>query len=149
MENGTTLTNEPSGREIRTPSSAWRSRADAWEFLGYAFKQLTKGPDGHAGLKAQAAQALGLLQALELYWAAPGLPVVGQLRNALDRAPTASALNFSMAFPEAWTGTVVSPARGRSKGASGGQARSRRRRTAGRGNRHKTGRDSRCSSSMT
>jgi arginine decarboxylase len=101
MENGSTLTNEPSGREIRTPSSAWRSRADAWEFLGYAFKQLTKGPDGHVGLKAQAAQALGLLQALELYWAAPGLPVVGQLRNALDRGAYSFGLELLNGIPEA------------------------------------------------
>ncbi|MCZ9884002.1 aminotransferase class I/II-fold pyridoxal phosphate-dependent enzyme [Arthrobacter sp. B2a2-09] len=99
MENVTTLpqqstlpkrnpvTNEPPKREIGTPSSAWRSRADAWEFLGYAFKQLTKGGSGtssHSGLQGQAVQALRLLQTIELYWAAPGLAAVASLRACLD-----------------------------------------------------------------
>lgn len=104
MENGTTLpattslsnstpmirrislNNEAPRREIGTPSSAWRSRADAWEFLGYAFKQLTKGGPGtsHSGLKDQAVQALLLLQALELYWAAPGPAALAPLRGCVD-----------------------------------------------------------------
>ncbi|WP_427131130.1 hypothetical protein [Pseudarthrobacter sp. S9] len=37
---------QPLSREIGTPSRAWRSRADAWEFLGYALKQLTMSKRG-------------------------------------------------------------------------------------------------------
>ncbi|MCA4135336.1 aminotransferase class I/II-fold pyridoxal phosphate-dependent enzyme [Arthrobacter sp. M4] len=80
---------EAAPNDVDTPSSAWRSRADSWEFLGYAFRQLAKGrtrPGGQAAntaLKAQARQALSLLHAVELYWAAPGQAAVGQLRAAL------------------------------------------------------------------
>ncbi|MGO4586302.1 aminotransferase class I/II-fold pyridoxal phosphate-dependent enzyme [Arthrobacter sp. 2RAF6] len=82
----TTLTKR-SQRDIGTPSSAWRSRADAWEFLGYAFKQLAKGRPGtpsRSGLQDQAVQALRLLQAMELYWAAPGLASVARLLGCVD-----------------------------------------------------------------
>ncbi|WP_404501334.1 aminotransferase class I/II-fold pyridoxal phosphate-dependent enzyme [Arthrobacter sp. GAS37] len=82
----TTLTKR-SLRDIGTPSSAWRSRADAWEFLGYAFKQLAKGGPGtrsHTGLQDQAIQALRLLQAVELYWAAPGLAALVPLFDCVD-----------------------------------------------------------------
>ncbi len=74
-------------QDIRTPSSAWRSRADAWEFLGYAFKQLAKGGPGtqsRSGLQDQAVQALRLLQAMELYWAAPGLAALATLLDCVD-----------------------------------------------------------------
>ncbi|WP_426299728.1 aminotransferase class I/II-fold pyridoxal phosphate-dependent enzyme [Arthrobacter sp. R-11] len=82
---------EAGPKDVETPSSAWRSRADSWEFLGYAFKQLAKGHAGaavrvanSAALITQARQALSLLHAVELYWAAPGQTAVGQLRAALD-----------------------------------------------------------------
>ncbi|WP_120522183.1 aminotransferase class I/II-fold pyridoxal phosphate-dependent enzyme [Arthrobacter celericrescens] len=81
---------EAAPKDVGTPSSAWRSRADAWEFLGYAFKQLAKSRTGtgdetaNAALAEQAARALSLLHAVELYWAAPGQAAVGQLRAALD-----------------------------------------------------------------
>ncbi|MEZ2388507.1 aminotransferase class I/II-fold pyridoxal phosphate-dependent enzyme [bacterium RCC_150] len=81
---GSTLAAQPSRREISTPSSAWRARADAWEFLGYAFKQLAKGRPGMSSrteLQGQAIQALQLLQSIELYWAAPGLDSVAALRD--------------------------------------------------------------------
>ncbi|BAS16100.1 hypothetical protein AHiyo8_44030 [Arthrobacter sp. Hiyo8] len=71
------VNSQPPRQDIQTPSSAWRSRADAWEFLGYAFKQLAKGGQGiqsRSGLQDQAVQALRLLQAMELYWAARGSP---------------------------------------------------------------------------
>ncbi len=81
------VNNQLPKRDIGTPSSAWRSRADAWEFLGYAFKQLAKGGTGTpslAGLQDQAVQALLLLQAMELYWAAPGLASVAPLLGCVD-----------------------------------------------------------------
>ncbi|MEO8284675.1 MAG: ornithine decarboxylase, partial [Pseudarthrobacter sp.] len=75
---------DPQDREVGTPSRAWRARADAWEFLGYAFKQLTVGRPGgpsYSSLQAQLRRTLGLLEAIELYWAVPGLAAVAQLRN--------------------------------------------------------------------
>ncbi|WP_253257444.1 beta-eliminating lyase-related protein [Arthrobacter sp. Hiyo1] len=81
------VNSQPPRQDIQTPSSAWRSRADAWEFLGYAFKQLAKGGQGiqsRSGLQDQAVQALRLLQAMELYWAAPGLAALAPLLNCMD-----------------------------------------------------------------
>ncbi|MBO1269125.1 aminotransferase class I/II-fold pyridoxal phosphate-dependent enzyme [Arthrobacter cavernae] len=81
------MNNESSCPEIGTPSRAWRSRADAWEFLGYALKQLAMGRHGgssDSGLQAQVGRAFGLLQAVELYWAAPGLEALAQLRGHVD-----------------------------------------------------------------
>ncbi len=75
---------QPLSREIGTPSRAWRSRADAWEFLGYALKQLTmskRGGPSYDSLQSQVRRTLGLLQAIELYWAAPGLATVAQLHE--------------------------------------------------------------------
>jgi arginine decarboxylase len=97
MENGSTVNNQAANREIGTPSSAWRSRSDAWEFLGYAFRQLTKARPGtspDSGLKAQARQALGLLQAIELYWALPGLDTVARLWAALESGKYRSGLEL-------------------------------------------------------
>ncbi len=81
------VNSQPPRQDIQTPSSAWRSRADAWEFLGYAFKQLAKGGQGMqslSGLQDQAVQALRLLQAMELYWAGPGLAALAPLLNCMD-----------------------------------------------------------------
>ncbi|WP_308113923.1 beta-eliminating lyase-related protein [Arthrobacter sp. ISL-30] len=91
------MNNQAANREIGTPSSAWRSRSDAWEFLGYAFKQLTKARPGtspDSGLKAQAGQALGLLQAIELYWSTPGLDAVARLQAALESGEYRSGLEL-------------------------------------------------------
>jgi arginine decarboxylase len=91
------------GTEISTPSRAWRVRADAWDFLGYAMKQLTAtafsagqaapakamipgnaGPAGkQSGLKDQVRRALLLLETIELYWAYPGLQTLARLRGSI------------------------------------------------------------------
>lgn len=58
-----------------TPSNVWRLRTDAWEYLGYAAKQL---PDlAHSGMDAKRLLAevihqLRVLEAVETYWAVPG-----------------------------------------------------------------------------
>lgn len=91
------VNNQTPGREIGTPSSAWRSRADAWEFLGYAFKQLAKGGPGtpsHSGLRDQTVQALRLLQATELYWAAPGIAALAPLLACVDSGDYAAGLEM-------------------------------------------------------
>ncbi|MGX9899142.1 hypothetical protein ACW0JT_03230 [Arthrobacter sp. SA17] len=91
------------GMEIGTPSRAWRVRADAWDFLGYAMKQLASaaagaqaagktgakgksaamGSGSQSGLEDQTRRALVLLEAIELYWAFPGLPMLARLRSII------------------------------------------------------------------
>ncbi|WP_457967929.1 aminotransferase class I/II-fold pyridoxal phosphate-dependent enzyme [Arthrobacter sp. D1-29] len=67
-------------RGIGTPSRAWRIRADSWEFLGYALRQLANGSgsNGQSGLLGQIRRALALLESVEPYWAFPG-------RASMDR----------------------------------------------------------------
>ncbi|MEE2570314.1 aminotransferase class I/II-fold pyridoxal phosphate-dependent enzyme [Pseudarthrobacter sp. J64] len=73
---------QPVQPEIGTPSRAWRIRADSWEFLGYALKQLANGPagNGQSGLPGQVRRALALLDSVEPYWAVPGAASVERLR---------------------------------------------------------------------
>jgi len=84
------------GSEV--PSSAWRLRVDAWEYLGYAVKQAAavghgSGPDsGNGRLSAEAARLLPTLEALEMYWAAPGQEYVAELRTSLDQGDYTAAL---------------------------------------------------------
>jgi arginine decarboxylase len=85
------------GPEIGTPSRAWRVRADAWDFLGYAMKQLAvagaaTGKQG--GLKGQIRRALGLLEAIELYWASPGMQTVARLRSCINAGEYGAALEL-------------------------------------------------------
>lgn len=118
LSNGTPLANETRGREVGTPSSAWRSRADAWEFLGYAFTQLAKGRPGtpsHSGLEEQTVQTLRLLAAMELYWAAPGLAAVAPLRDCVDSGDYQSGLELfrGMAHLASGGGGPVGPGAGK------------------------------------
>lgn len=83
--------------KIGTPSRAWRSRADAWEFLGYAVKQLAL--DRHAGssdsgLNSQISRTFALLDAVEPYWAEPGVAAVAQLRQLVDDGDPHAALEL-------------------------------------------------------
>ncbi|WP_427134792.1 aminotransferase class I/II-fold pyridoxal phosphate-dependent enzyme [Pseudarthrobacter sp. S9] len=83
--------------EIGTPSRAWRARADAWDFLGYALKQLAAGSPSlrnHDGLLKQIRRSLALLDAIELYWAFPGLPAVAQLRTTVGAGEYGKGLDL-------------------------------------------------------
>ncbi|MBT2588364.1 hypothetical protein [Arthrobacter sp. ISL-95] len=67
------------GHAIATPSSAWRARADAWEFLEYALRESIRaeksGPTA-ADLLNHIDRTFRVLQAIEPYWAFPGLPTL-------------------------------------------------------------------------
>ncbi|GAB2737930.1 decarboxylase [Arthrobacter bambusae] len=81
------------------PSSAWRVRADAWEFLGYAVKQLAAGARTFAGrqpreLPQEIRRLLPLLESLEMYWASPGQQYVMELRRILEAGEYPEALSL-------------------------------------------------------
>ncbi len=85
------------GREV--PSSAWRLRVDTWEYLGYAVKQAAAVGHGsgtessrNGQLHAEAARLLPMLEAVEMYWAAPGQGYVAELRQSLEQRDYTTAL---------------------------------------------------------
>ncbi|WP_346763463.1 hypothetical protein [Arthrobacter sp. PAMC25564] len=83
--------------EMSTPSRAWRVRADAWDFLGYAMKQLSaadSSPGNQNGLHGQVRRALGLLDAIELYWSSPGLEAVARLRRCISAGDYGEAFDL-------------------------------------------------------
>ncbi|MDR6684783.1 arginine decarboxylase [Arthrobacter sp. 1088] len=83
--------------KIGTPSRAWRSRADAWEFLGYAIKQLALDPyagSSDSGLHSQISRTFALLDAVEPYWAEPGVAAVAQLRQLVNDGDPHAALEL-------------------------------------------------------
>ncbi|NQD86901.1 aminotransferase class I/II-fold pyridoxal phosphate-dependent enzyme [Paenarthrobacter sp. CM16] len=86
-------TPSPSPR-IGTPSRAWRSRADAWEFLGYALRQLASARHQESGLLSQIDRTFALLAAVEPYWAEPGVNAVAQLRQLIDDGEPQAALQL-------------------------------------------------------
>ncbi len=91
---------DDSGSGGEVPSSAWRVRADAWEFLGYAVKQLAAATSrsGGAGrtreLPRDVRRLLPLLESLEMYWASPGQQYVMELRRILEAGEYLEALNL-------------------------------------------------------
>ncbi|WP_284980646.1 aminotransferase class I/II-fold pyridoxal phosphate-dependent enzyme [Arthrobacter sp. efr-133-TYG-118] len=91
---------DDSGSGGEVPSSAWRVRADAWEFLGYAVKQLAAAtsPSGGArqprDLPREVRRLLPLLESLEMYWASPGQQYVMELRRILEAGEYPEALSL-------------------------------------------------------
>lgn len=82
---------------IGIPSSVWRLRSDAWEFLGYATKQLAAADAPEAsvnGLPREIRRLLQLLEAIEMYWAFPGHRLVSQLRQRIDAGDYRGALEL-------------------------------------------------------
>ena len=86
-------------QKCATPSSIWRLRTDAWEYLGYAAKQLQgptdQGGGNHAverGLLAEVTRQLHVLEAVETYWAVPGKAHVLELAARIQQADFAAAL---------------------------------------------------------
>lgn len=79
------------------PSSVWRLRSDAWEFLGYATKQLAA-PDAQEtavnGLPREIRRRLQLLEAIEMYWAFPGHRHVTLLRQRVEAGDYRGALDL-------------------------------------------------------
>ncbi|UVJ41483.1 ornithine decarboxylase [Arthrobacter sp. CJ23] len=71
-------------------------RVDAWEFLGYAVRQLTSGRPGSGGVRLppEAARLLPMLEAIEMYWASPGQPYVAEIRRRLECSEYLEALGL-------------------------------------------------------
>ncbi|GGJ39967.1 aminotransferase class I/II-fold pyridoxal phosphate-dependent enzyme [Paenarthrobacter histidinolovorans] len=91
-----------------TPESAWRTRRDAWEFLGYALNELVQNRlHGESeGSMHDVDHVLELLASLEPYWALPGAQTVqtiadlvaqGRRRDALEHV---EAVNDLLGRPE-------------------------------------------------
>lgn len=91
---------DDSGSGGEVPSSAWRVRADAWEFLGYAVKQLAAATSRSGGarqsreLPREVRRLLPLLESLEMYWASPGQQYVMELRRILEAGEYPEALSL-------------------------------------------------------
>ena len=82
-----------------TPSSVWRLRTDAWEYLGYGTKQLAalSGPGrgvtpAQQSLLDEVSRQLRVLEAVETYWAVPGKAHVAALRERIEEGDYAAAL---------------------------------------------------------
>lgn len=83
--------------DIGTPSSVWRLRTDAWEFLGYAAKQLrtiAKPHTGDPGLLAEVRRQLAVLDVVETYWAVPGRNHVAELNAKIESGDYPAALSL-------------------------------------------------------
>ena len=103
---GTRFPGHPAGAETsaagtpgsEVPSSVWRLRVDAWEYLGYTVKQAAAvghgsgRVPGNGRLSVEAARLLPMLEAVEMYWAAPGQGYVAELRDSLENGDYGSAL---------------------------------------------------------
>lgn len=78
-----------------TPSNAWRLRTDAWEYLGFAARQLTVNSDANPRTRAllrEIRRRLSLLESVETYWAVPGIAYVNRIRDCLQESDFAGAL---------------------------------------------------------
>ena len=89
----------PAEQKIGTPSRAWRIRADSWEFLGYALRQLSGRPSGpgatqESGLLGQILRATALLDSVEPYWAFPGPGVMKRLSGLIRAGLYQEALDL-------------------------------------------------------
>ncbi|GAA5227142.1 aminotransferase class I/II-fold pyridoxal phosphate-dependent enzyme [Paeniglutamicibacter antarcticus] len=92
MKTPTTAFNDASHS---TPSNVWRLRTDAWEYLGFAAKQLSCALDvdlDRKGLRTEVGRQLGILESIEAYWAVPGEAHVRGLRREFENSGYAAAL---------------------------------------------------------
>ncbi|MGL3806554.1 aminotransferase class I/II-fold pyridoxal phosphate-dependent enzyme [Paeniglutamicibacter sp. R2-26] len=81
--------------DYRTPSNVWRLRTDVWEYLAYAAKQLHGTTDpalAERGLLDEVGRRLCILEAVEAYWAVPGMAHVAALRARFEEGDHAAAL---------------------------------------------------------
>ena len=94
-EASTTSTGELE-RDPGMPSSTWRMRSDAWEYLRFGVKRIALGSDDESALTrdGEIARLLRSLETLEMYWAGFGqryvqgiceLLDIGDYQTALDR----------------------------------------------------------------
>ncbi|MFJ6419080.1 aminotransferase class I/II-fold pyridoxal phosphate-dependent enzyme [Paeniglutamicibacter sp. NPDC091659] len=91
--------------EYPIPSNVWRLRTDAWEYLGYAAKQLHCASDpaqAEKGLLTEAKRQLRVLESVESYWAVPGMAHVAALRSRFEENDFSAALVLVEAMTRAF-----------------------------------------------
>lgn len=84
------------GAEIGTPESAWRTRKDTWEYLGYALSgilQQRRMGQLETGSSASFTGILQLLESLEPYWALPGLQAVKDISELIGLGRYSEAMS--------------------------------------------------------
>jgi arginine decarboxylase len=76
------------------PSSTWRLRSDAWEYLRFAVRRLVRDPNPREALAADAElhRSLRALETVELYWAGLGPAYVREIRELLEAGDHQAAL---------------------------------------------------------
>lgn len=87
---GVTLERDPG-----MPSSTWRMRSDAWEYLRFAVKRLAYGNDDFDLLAAdgEMQRSLRTLETVEMYWAGFGQRYVSAIGDLLDAGDYRTALD--------------------------------------------------------
>ncbi|MGK0742034.1 aminotransferase class I/II-fold pyridoxal phosphate-dependent enzyme [Leucobacter sp. Z1108] len=82
-------------RDPGMPSSTWRMRSDAWEYLRSAVKLLVHGSPGSSALEAdgEISRLLRALETIEMYWAGFGQRYVVEITNLLHKGDTQAALD--------------------------------------------------------
>lgn len=79
---------KPAVNATGTPESAWRRRKDAWEHLGYILSELVRVVGNGLGepetLVQEAGKLIGLIAAIEPYWATPGISYFNEMVAALE-----------------------------------------------------------------
>ncbi|WP_416375676.1 aminotransferase class I/II-fold pyridoxal phosphate-dependent enzyme [Neomicrococcus lactis] len=77
------------------PSTTWRMRSDAWEYLLFAVKRLVHSPNPQEAYAADTElhRSLRALETIELYWAGCGQEYVRSIRQQLETGEHKAALN--------------------------------------------------------
>lgn len=82
-------------RDPGMPSSTWRLRSDAWEYLRFGVKRIALGGDDENALigDGEIARNLRALETIEMYWAGFGQRYVREIANLLEAGDYKTALD--------------------------------------------------------
>jgi arginine decarboxylase len=82
-------------RDPGMPSSTWRLRSDAWEYLRFAVKRLANGSDegGELAPDSEIWRNLRALETIEMYWAGFGQRFVSKIADLLHKGDYRTALD--------------------------------------------------------
>lgn len=85
----------PLERDLGMPSSTWRMRSDAWEYLRFAVKRLAlSGEDVEVlATDSELLRLLRALETIEIYWAGFGRRYVSSIRDLLETGDYRTALD--------------------------------------------------------
>ena len=87
-------TGQPLERDPGMPTSTWRMRSDAWEFLRFAVKRIALGNDSDDVFESdgEVFRSLRALETIEMYWAGFGQRYVCAIRDLLLAGDYSTAL---------------------------------------------------------